>query len=73
MSKNLTAEGVVMLLRSIPRYDCSISYGGDIMGVCVDDCIDHTESPDGLYILYEDIADLIAQIRRTSANDPHLH
>ena len=64
--KNLTSEGVCMLLRSIRRYNCSTDWDGD-------GGINHEESPTGLYILYEDIADLIQHIRRTSANDPLLH
>lgn len=58
--KNLTPEGVVMLLRSLPRYD-------------VDAELNNEESPTGLYVLIEDIHELIQQIRRTSANDPHIH
>ena len=64
--KNLTPEGVVMLLRSLRRYDCSTDWDGD-------GGINHDESTTGMYILYEDIHELITQIRRTSANDPGVH
>lgn len=69
--KNLTPEGVVMLLRSLRRYDCSIEEASDWFGG--DAYIQHTESPTGLYILYEDIYELITQLRRLNNVAPDIH
>lgn len=55
-AKVFTAEGVIMLLRSLKRYD-------------VDRNGEFDEAPDGLWIPYEHIDSLIDQIRKEERDE----